>query len=197
MFFITGAIEVAKPLVDDHIQNEVLPNYCLGMTLTSSDPFLDAIRAIALGTPVAMLKDVRVWPEPCDTSKPLIKLLDQTALPVAPDTSGNDVAPETKAPSVTVPTKKPQAPNLPREVGVSMTDACHLFYASSDRSRPDRYASMQDPNSWYCVDAAGKNLGGVDLARYCGGDDGSWSGALPGSRPVNVDGTAFGWRCRR
>ncbi len=69
----------------------------------------------------------------------------------------------------------------------SMTEACWVQH--DDPSLTAQYKNWNDPNSWVCVNGSGTVVGTVDIQGWCNHE---W----PGSTAVNIDNTAYGWRCR-
>jgi hypothetical protein len=70
---------------------------------------------------------------------------------------------------------------------LDLTSACQAQY--DDSSLEAVYENWNDPNSWVCVNGSGAVVGKVNLQAWCDYDH-------PGSSAVNVDHTAYGWRCR-
>jgi len=69
----------------------------------------------------------------------------------------------------------------------SMTQACWVQH--DDPSLTAQYENWNDPNSWVCVNSSGAVIGAVNIQAWCNHE---W----PGSTAVNIDNTAYGWRCR-
>jgi hypothetical protein len=70
---------------------------------------------------------------------------------------------------------------------IVLTSACQKQY--NDSSLTSKYENWNDPNSWVCVTSSGAVVGNVNIQGWCDYDH-------PGSTAVNVDNTAYGWRCR-
>jgi hypothetical protein len=69
----------------------------------------------------------------------------------------------------------------------SVTEACWVQH--DDPSLTAQYENWNDPNSWVCVSRSGTVVGTVNIQAWC---NHKW----PGSTAVNIDNTAYGWRCR-
>jgi hypothetical protein len=69
----------------------------------------------------------------------------------------------------------------------SMAEACWVQH--DDPSLTAQYENWNDPNSWVCVNSSGDVVGTVNIQAWCNHE---W----PGSTAVNIDNTAYGWRCR-
>jgi hypothetical protein len=68
-----------------------------------------------------------------------------------------------------------------------MTEACWVQH--DDPSLTAQYENWNNPNSWVCVKSSAAVVGTVNIQAWCNQE---W----PGSTAVNIDNTAYGWRCR-
>ena len=83
--------------------------------------------------------------------------------------------------------KSPSSASTESYNSFSMVEACWVQH--DDPSLTAQYENWNDPNSWVCTNSSGAVVGTVNIQAWC---DHQW----PGSIAVNIDNTAYGWRCR-
>jgi hypothetical protein len=209
--FIVGGVvfgsEFLASGLNDVLSNDTLKNFCIGITVSRSS-VLEIAEAVMKGVinpnSIALntSSNFKAWSEPCDDSRPLFSESQPSSEPAkSPEKEAKaEPLPEPVSTQVQSPVQPSQeADSTTEEISKAhgstdhtiddMSEACRNGYGNDDYVA--QVGDQADPNSWYCQDGEGNNVGPVDIqGNYC---EVHW----PGSEAVPVEDHAYGWRCRR